>query len=92
MEMTRFPFIVRILDRSMPPDEQDREWVACFYVLAADAEAAKRWGDTVANAYCSERPNLQLIGSCIDDRTDGWTDSAPTVAYGDMPTDDQLGW
>jgi hypothetical protein len=90
--MTRFPFAAWFLDRSVPIGEQDREWVACFYVLAADAESAKNWGDTVANAYCSQRPTLQFVRSYIDNETDGWTDATPAIAHGEMPTDEQIGW
>jgi hypothetical protein len=89
--MTRFPFVACFLDQSMPIGEQDREWVACFYVIASDAESAKKWGDTVANAHCAKRPNLLVVRSYIDNDSVGWT-ASPAVAYGEMPTDEKIGW
>lgn len=90
--MTRFPFVVWFLDQSLPVGEQDREWVACFYVIASDAESAKNWGDIAANAYRAQRPNLQVTRSYIDSESDRWPEATPTIADGEMPTDEQIGW
>lgn len=90
--MIPFPFVAWFLDKSIPVGEQDHEWVACFYVTASNAESAKQWGDAVANAYSSRRPNVQFIRSYIDTKSEGWAETTPKVAYGEMPTDELIGW
>jgi hypothetical protein len=76
----------------MPDGDQDREWVACFYVSASNEDTAKSWGDIVANSYCSRHTDMRFLSSYIDRSSAPWPDNTPTVAYGEMPSDDQIGW
>ena len=46
--MSEYLYSAWFVDKAALPDDQDREWVACILIHAASAEAARSWGDSLA--------------------------------------------
>ncbi len=90
----QFIYTVWLRDRSLPPDDQDYEWPACFIVDAVSPSAAHEWGDHLAQQYANTR-RLGFVSS----RTEavGETDlmgveKLPVVLHGQDAADKEIGW
>ena len=83
-------------DTKFPPDDQDYEWVAVFIVEANSESDALEWGDHLSKNYSSRYEDQQFYKSGIGHPSEyvdclGFNDT-PKVKYGQMPTDEYVGW
>lgn len=94
--MARFVYAAWFRDDSLPPDGQDHEWVACFFVDAERGSDAQAWGDHLAAGRVSRLPGEPFIRSEVRSPADpyyaGCTLELPAVAYGTEVSDVFIGW
>ena len=94
--MAEFLYSAWFVDEAALPDDQDREWVACILINADCAEAARSWGDTLAQDRAAHSPSDRFLRSsiedkaCLDEATD-WS-SVPRVEAGRLISDEKMGW
>ena len=86
----RYLYSVWFEDPKLPPDDQDREWVACFVVEASTEREAQAFGDSLAKAR-SDRAGEPLVSSAVVPAGDN-TRGLPLVVVGSQVSDEQLGW
>ena len=86
-----FEYVAWFRDSSVDPADEDCEWPAVFLVIARDADHAREWGDVLALGYCSRRPENQFLRSEVQPK-DARAEVLPTVRYGDIVSDEVLGW
>jgi hypothetical protein len=89
--MPQFLYTAWFLDRTAAPDDEDREWPACFIVDAPDENQALQWGDQLASDFSARRGTEQFLTSSIEAPSDG-SGSLPIVPFGSMATDEEIGW
>lgn len=90
----RFAYTVWLRNESLPADDQDYEWPACFVIDASTADAARRWGDRLAERYAATSGE-RLIGSAVeavDTSTLPGLDALPVIADGEEAPDEKIGW
>lgn len=78
-------------------EDQDREWVACMFITAESSAEAQLWGDHLALAYSSRRPEHQFLGSSVESEESGAAapehlSALPIFAAGYEASDDEVGW
>jgi hypothetical protein len=90
--MPRFVYTVWFRDRTLPSDDQDHEWPACFIIDATTTALAQAWGDHLAKDYAMQREDEEFLSSSVvaDDSSD--TALLPVVAYGEVASDAKIGW
>ena len=88
----RFTYVVWFRDWSLPPDDQDHEWVAVFVVIAHTAVRAKEWGDELVRSYLTRQPGLELLRSSVTVAHAHTEEQVPKVVYGEYVPDDVIGW
>ena len=78
----------------LPTEDQDREWPACFLVVAVDGASAQRWGDFLALRWAS-RHGEQFLWSKAEPVAQPVSDELqrlPIVPDGREATDEEIGW
>ena len=93
--MGRFIYSVWFLDTAAFPDDQDREWVACLSIEAANAQQAQEWGDELARDRVKRIPDEIFVSSSVELERVGSNEdmrSVPRIALGQRPSDQELGW
>jgi hypothetical protein len=90
----KYVYTVWLTDVSLPQDDPDYEWPACFIVDAATEAAAKKWGDYLASRYILAaggniiRSEVEYVGKS----TLSGLDTLPVVPDGHEATDSEIGW
>ena len=90
----KFVYSVWFQDASVPFDDEDYEWPACFVIIAANGAAAKVWGDRLARRYASSR-SLVLLSSSIEEfytATLEGIERLAEVTDGNEAQDFEIGW
>jgi hypothetical protein len=87
--MALFEYVVWFRDESLPPDDQDFEWPACFLVEALSDTAAQKWGDHLAGSYATRTAQVFLWSRV--DAPSGST-GLPIVREGELASDSYIGW
>jgi len=78
-------------DTLVQPDDEDFEWPGCFLVAAADASAAKAWGDHLTLSFSHRRGSEQFLWSKVE-RTAVSVAELPLIEYGREASDEEIGW
>ncbi|HEV7919540.1 MAG TPA: hypothetical protein VGR02_01990 [Thermoanaerobaculia bacterium] len=89
--MGRFLYTAWFRDLTAEPDDEDREWPACFIVEASDGAQAQAWGDQLAQAFSARRRTEQYLESQIEPSADEDA-SLPIVSVGCLADDSEIGW
>lgn len=85
-------------DELAEPEDEDREWVACFDIEADTPDLAKSWGDHLANAFCSRHLENVFLWSGVRSPDDPYWEGVdprfvlPLVRYGEEVSDEYIGW
>lgn len=90
----KYIYTVWFEDPSLPLNDQDREWPACFVIEAADAQEALAWGDHLASSY-SSRSRQPFLSSSVEpfDSADlPGKETLPSIAAGSGAADSEIGW
>lgn len=92
--MEGFIYTAWFRDPAAAPGDQDREWPACFRVIADTIEAALAWGDELARERAARVPPAVLLLSeaAAEHAAPGAGHALPTVADGQRATDEYIGW
>lgn len=95
--MTQFLYVAWFRGLDFDPSDPNYEWPACILVEAASAEAARAWGDVLAQDRAGRYPGEPFLYSYIDESwSEGGDDAAitivPRVSDGEMASDDKIGW
>lgn len=88
-------FTVWFRNESLPPDEEDYEWPACFIISAANERKAQEWGGHLANRFSRSHPNERLLRVKVEPIEKYSTESlasVPRIEHGYEATDDEIGW
>jgi hypothetical protein len=94
--MAEFLYSAWFIDDAALPDDQDREWVACILIDADCADAAKSWGDSLAQDRATHNPSERFLWSSIEDMmplpeaTD--LSSVPHIEAGQLASSEEIGW
>src|SRR3546814_5745544 len=67
--MSEFLYSAWFVDENALPNDQDREWVACILIDADCADAAKSWGDSLAQDRAAKSLSECFLWSSIEDKT-----------------------
>ena len=90
-------YVAWFRDESLDPNQEDHEWVACIVVRAGTPREAQEWGDHLARSMCQRNPEQRFLSSDVHLRSNlkyteaDWA-AGPTVSYGEVATDEALGW
>ena len=93
--MTQFIYVAWFRNLDFDPPDPNHEWPACILVEAASAEAAREWGDVLAQNRARQWPREPFLYSYIDDSwREGVDDveAVPKVIDGEMASDEKIGW
>jgi hypothetical protein len=85
----RYLYSAWFRDDTLPTDDQDHEWVACFLVEASSPEDAQRAGDQLARAR-AVRAREPFLSSSVA-LPDG-SENLPVVRARDLSADRDIGW
>lgn len=90
----KFVYTVWFRNPSLPPEDQDHEWPACFVVESATEQAALAWGDHLARRYGKKSGQLFVSSrvEAADDADLPGVEMLPLVSDGQDATDDEIGW
>ncbi|MBX3399134.1 MAG: hypothetical protein KF873_10350 [Gemmataceae bacterium] len=87
-----FRYVAWFLNLIARPEDQDREWCACFYVAADDGNEAQAWGDKLAVDYARRSGGREaFIRSYLDPVPWNIGKDARVVA-GKPVSDEEIGW
>lgn len=90
----RYIYTAWLRDDSLPEDDPEFEWPACFLISGRSAESARQWGDHLAKRY-SVSHGLVVSRSGVVAETDSALPGVaglPVVEEGSDATDDEIGW
>lgn len=94
--MAEFLYSAWFVDDAALPDDQDREWVACILIDADCADAAKSWGDSLAQDRANPNSSERFLWSSIEDKTSlpEATDllNLPRIEAGLPVSNEEIGW
>lgn len=85
----QYLYSVWFRDDTLPADDQDHEWVACFLIEADSPEAAQAAGDELALAR-AQRAQERFLRSSVALPTGA--EDLPLVRAGDVVADGHIGW
>jgi hypothetical protein len=88
--MRDYQYVVWFRDHLALPDDQDRDWAACFVVAAENEREALAWGDHLARDYSRRNPDEEFVRSYLDSHA--WVDAEPRVMAGESVADEVIGW
>ena len=88
--MRDYQYVAWFRNRLALPDDQDREWPACFVVTAENELEALAWGDHLARDYSSRNADEEFLRSYLDSHA--WPDAEPRVMAGEFVPDEVIGW
>lgn len=91
----RLLYYVWFRDTSVPPEDQDREWVACIVIDAGTRSDAVAWGDHLAGRYSTQSGCQEVLSSgleSIESYSEIEISQLPQVEYGYEATDEEIGW
>jgi hypothetical protein len=87
-----FEYAAWFRDSMFEPDGEDYEWPAVFIVVAPTAMLAQEWGDALAKSFSERREDQQYLWSSVEIADDQTARGLPNVAYGEVASDDFIGW
>jgi hypothetical protein len=87
-----FEYAAWFRDSMFEPDDEDYEWPAVFIVVAPTAMLAQEWGDALAKSFSERREDQQYLWSSVEIADDQTARGLPNVAYGEVASDDFIGW
>lgn len=93
--MRSYIYSAWFLDKAAFKADQDREWVACFAIEAADAQEARKWGDVLASERGRRFTSEQFINSSVElegDSSAADLSNLPRIRVGERASDILLGW
>jgi hypothetical protein len=90
----KYVYTVWLRELSLPEDDPDFEWPACFLIDGASETSAQQWGDGLSQKH-AQLNNQTVVRSTVEEL--GTTalpglDSLPLVREGEESTDDEIGW
>ncbi|HEY3545333.1 MAG TPA: hypothetical protein VGK17_04485 [Propionicimonas sp.] len=90
----RILYTAWLTDPQLPPDDEDREWPACFIVVAADQESARQRGDHLAREYATSSGQVftRSAVEAVSPGADAEVDRLPVIRQGEEAPDEQVGW
>lgn len=94
--MAEFLYSAWFVDETALPDDQDREWVACILIDVDCADAAKSWGDSLAQDRATHNPNERFLRSSIEDKKSLSEamdlSNVPRIDAGLPVSNEEIGW
>ena len=90
----KFVYTVWLKDLSLPNDDPECEWPACFIIDGATAKSAKEWGDHLVKRYTRTHNQCMIRSAAetFEQSTAPGLDTLPVIAEGKEATDDEIGW
>jgi hypothetical protein len=91
---TQYVYTVWLRQLSLPEDDPDFEWPACFLIEGTSAEAAKHWGDYLSQRY-ARKNDAQVVSSAVEAKETcdlPGLAQLPLVREGEDATDKEIGW
>ena len=94
MTVPKFLYTAWFRDLSMPQDEQDHEWPACFLVEAQVSLAARSRGDELVKRYVARQSNVAFLRATVEDArsAEGDLSTLPILRIGEELSDRDVGW
>ena len=92
--MMKYVYTVWLVDESLPVDDPERDWPACFVIEGQTDRSALNWGDSLAKNYAArtrQRVNRSHVESAATSDLPG-IDGLPVIAEGHEATDAEIGW
>jgi hypothetical protein len=90
----KYVYTVWLRDNSLPAEDPDYEWPACFVIDGTTESSAMDWGDRLAQRYAAMRGHdiVRSSAELLEESRLPGTDNLPVVAEGHDATDDEIGW
>jgi hypothetical protein len=90
----KYVYTVWFRDPSLPEDDQDHEWPACFVIDGDTESSARLWGDRLSLRYAGETGNEMMHSNTesFDASELPGIDKLPIVPMGHDATDEEIGW
>lgn len=89
-----YVYIVWFRDTSLPENDQDHEWPACFLIEGTVEKTAQTWGDYLAKKYAHAQ-GVTLLHSSLETVTSSTLpglELLPVIREGHEASDEQIGW
>jgi hypothetical protein len=93
--MENWLYTVWFKDNRLEPNEEDYEWCACIVIEANSPEEAVAWGNTLSTMYISSHSSNEFLTSnAIRFDKEGYkhTEDLPFIRYGQVASDEEIGW
>lgn len=96
--VSQFEYSAWFRDESMPPDQQDHEWLAVFLIEAENEQLARSWGDQLARSFSARSGHEVFLSSAIRDTEGQYPQTVrlgktlPLIRYGVEANDSEIGW
>jgi hypothetical protein len=65
-DLTDYRYVVWFRDRATAFDDEDHEWCACLIIAAATGDAARAWGDRLAQELARRTGYQEFLHSHLD--------------------------
>ncbi len=90
----RYVFTVWLTEPTLPPDDIDYQWPACFLIDAQSETSAKEWGDHLSLQYAMKRGGTVIRSDieALETSTLPGLDHLPVITEGQDATDEEIGW
>ena len=89
-----YVYTVWFRDLTVPIDDPDYEWPACFIIEGKSEQSCKKWGDYLANKYSKGNKNC-FLNSEIERKDKSeltGIDDLPIINEYEEATDEKIGW
>ncbi len=91
--MDNYLYVAWFRDNLLDSNDQDHEWCACINIKTDSQEKALEWGDYLSKQYSSRNLNEMFFKSYIDLDLSAQSDpSVPSIKYGQIASDKEIGW
>jgi hypothetical protein len=90
----KYVYTAWLRDESLPSDDPDHEWPACFVIDGSTEASAKKWGDRLAEGYAGTHGQsvLRSAAEALETSTLPGVDILPVILEGQEAADDDIGW
>jgi hypothetical protein len=90
----KYIYTVWFNDASLPAEDPDFDWPACFIVDAKNQLFAKKWGDYLSLKY-AQKNGMEISSSDVKNLSESSmknTHALPEIEDGQEAGDDVIGW
>lgn len=90
----RYVYTAWLRDDSLPEDDPEFEWPACFVITGRSAESACEWGDHLARRYSLTHGLVMARSNIVAEADSALPGVAglPVILEGKDATDEEIGW